>query len=99
MPNHVHVLLRLLNEESLSNVMHSLKSYTAHEANKLLARRGRFWFKESFDRYIRDMNPYRSVVAYIENNPVKAGLCHEAERWQFGSANYEYSQRFIEAST
>ena len=86
MPNHVHLLIELSEGFSLSEIMHSIKSYTAHEANKILERKGRFWSVESFDRYIRDVRHFRNVVEYIENNPVKAGLCGRAEEWEFSSA-------------
>jgi hypothetical protein len=42
MPNHVHVLFRLLKDASLSSILHSWKSFTAHEANRVLARTGEF---------------------------------------------------------
>jgi REP element-mobilizing transposase RayT len=63
----------------LDAIMHSLKSFTAQEANKLLGRSGSFWEAESYDRYIRTRDEYERVVAYVLNNPVKAGL---VQRWQ-----------------
>src|SRR5207248_2943687 len=54
MPNHAHVLLDPFAGNSLSDIMHSIKSYTAHEANRILNRKCQFWAKEYFDRYIRD---------------------------------------------
>ncbi|NOT49416.1 MAG: transposase [Acidobacteria bacterium] len=86
MPNHVHILIELLEEHELSEIMHSIKSYTAHEANKILQRKGQFWSIESFDRYIRDARHYVNTIRYIENNPVKAGLCGEPDQWEFGRA-------------
>ena len=86
MPNHVHLLIETMEEYPLSDVMHSIKSYTAHQANRILERKGRFWSVESFDRYIRDARHFRNTVGYIENNSVKAGLCGRAEDWEFGSA-------------
>ncbi len=86
MPNHVHILIELLEENSLSEIMHSIKSFTAHEANKILGRGGQFWFVESFDRYIRDARHYHATIRYIENNPVKAGLCRTADEWEFSTA-------------
>ena len=52
MPNHLHFLATPLENVELSEIAHSLKSYTAHEANKLLNRAGQFWQHEPFDRYI-----------------------------------------------
>jgi REP element-mobilizing transposase RayT len=86
MPNHVHLLLTPQSGSTLSSIMHSLKSYTAGEANKLLRRQGALWQEEYFDRYIRDAKHYAQTVAYIEANPVKAGLCLLPEDWPYGSA-------------
>ena len=87
MPNHVHLLCTPLGH-SLAQIMHSLKSFTSSEANKMLNRAGRFWQKEYFDRYIRDARHSAKVVAYIENNPVKANLCKRASDWPFSSAHF-----------
>ena len=42
MPNHIHFLATPLENIELREIAHSIKSYTAHEANKLLNRRGQF---------------------------------------------------------
>lgn len=84
MPNHIHVLLKPF--EELSDIMHSIKSYTASKANKLLGRKGRFWQTDYFDRYIRNYEHLENTLNYIEMNPVKAGLCDMPEDWEFGSA-------------
>ena len=88
MPNHVHLLCTPSVGYSLAEIVHSLKSYTSSEANKLLNRKGRFWQKEYFDRYIRNARHYARVVSYIEDNPVKANLCAKPEDWPFGSARF-----------
>ena len=86
MPNHVHVLIEPLNFCTLSDITFSWKSFTSKKANKLLGRFGRFWCPESFDRYIRDARHFYDVQHYIEDNPVKAGLCARAEDWEWSSA-------------
>lgn len=88
MPNHVHLLATPLADFSLAEIMHSIKSFTAKEANKLLQRSGVFWQHESFDRYIRNAKHYEKVIAYIESNPAKAGLCERRAEWAFSSAQY-----------
>lgn len=89
MPNHGHVILSPIVGFSISEIMHSIKSYTAHEANKILDRTGQFWAKEYFDRYIRDQRHFANTVAYIENNPVKARLCKAPEQWPYSSAFFK----------
>ncbi len=86
MSNHIHLLMRLLAGYSLASVMHSIKSYTANEANKILGRTGQFWSVEYYDRYIRNAAHYANTVSYIHRNPVKAGLCAEPADWRFGCA-------------
>lgn len=88
MPNHVHALMTPRQEHKLSRILHSLKSFTATEANKILGSRGTFWQRESFDRYIRDAKHFASVVRYIESNPVKARLCERPQDWPYSSAHF-----------
>ena len=86
MPNHVHMLVIPDLEWSLSRIMKDLKSFTSHEANEILRQTGQFWMEDYFDRYVRDAKHFANAIAYIENNPVKAGLCEKASDWKFSSA-------------
>lgn len=88
MPNHTHSLLATRAGWSLERIMHSHKSFTAHEANRALERSGQFWMKEYFDRYIRNAQHFQNTVRYIEYNPMKAGLCSRPEDWPFSSASF-----------
>ena len=89
MPTHGHLLLTPIRPATVSEIMHSIKSFTAHEANRILGRKGSFWAKEYFDRYIRDYKHFASTIAYIENNPVKARLCSSPDQWPYGSAYFK----------
>ena len=87
MPNHVHAVVWPLPRHTLSDILHSWKSFTSKAANKLLGRTGEFWQKESFDHWIRDDGEHARLAAYVENNPVKARLCKSPEDWKWGSAH------------
>lgn len=87
MPNHVHVLAEMLDGVSLGPVVKSWKSFTARMINRRLGRSGRFWAPDYFDRYVRDAEQFARVAAYIENNPVKAGLCRTPADWPWSSAS------------
>lgn len=91
MPNHVHVLIEMCDGWPLDDILHTWKSYTAHEANRMLRRTGPFWFREYFDRFIRNEEHYRNTVEYIINNPVKTGLAGRPEAWRFSSAHRQES--------
>lgn len=86
MPNHIHFLAVPLENASLAEITHSIKSFTANRANKILNRTGAFWQRESFDRFIRNHEHFIKTIDYIENNPVKAGLCEDYRDWKFSSA-------------
>lgn len=88
MPNHVHALIETREGFPLADVLHSWKSFTSHQANKLLKRTGEFWQREYLDRYVRNAEHFEKVLAYIEENPVKAGLAKLKTEWPWSSARF-----------
>jgi putative transposase len=85
MPNHVHVVFEP--KAALPHVMQWLKGRTSRLANRILGRKGTpFWQDESYDHWIRSGKELQEVVAYVENNPVNAGLVESAEYWLWSSA-------------
>ena len=93
MPNHVHVLIRTYEGVALAKIVQSWKSYTGRRILQIADERlqGRehprqLWMREYWDRYIRDERHYIAAVAYIHENPVKAGLVAVAEDWPWSSA-------------
>jgi putative transposase len=83
MPDHVHVLAKLLDEglnkrdpsAGLSRIMHSIKSYTAHRIARLRDHGGPIWLDEHFDRIVRNVAEFDQKLQYMATNPEKAGLC------------------------
>ena len=80
MPDHVHFLIepkpQPKHEEGappdffpLPEILQSLKSYTAHEINKMLKRTGAVWEAESYDRMIRSQEDLEEKFHYILENP------------------------------
>ncbi len=98
MPNHVHALfdtslqldeganlddLESLNFKPLEVIMKRIKGPSAVAANRLLNREGKFWQRETFDHYVRNERELTNIIAYILNNPVKAGWVAHWEDWEF----------------
>jgi REP element-mobilizing transposase RayT len=79
MPDHVHIMLRVLEGRSLSSVLQSIKGFSSRAINQLLRRKGAFWLDESFDHIIRNEQEWEEKLTYIRDNPVKGRL---VERWQ-----------------
>src|SRR5947208_6546282 len=76
MPNHVHALLLPLNGHSLSEILHSWKSFTGKELKRRGGEQKTIWQDENYDRIVRDEKELQHFRDYIECNPSKAGL-HE----------------------
>ncbi len=74
MPNHVHLLVQPLGKFSLTEILHTWKSYTAKAINRSLGESGSVWQTESFDRMVRDDAELERYRAYIAGNPAKAKL-------------------------
>jgi len=86
MPNHVHVLVRPLGDAVLAEIAHSWKSFTAHEINGLLNRKGSLWQPESFDCIVCHEAQLEKFNAYICENPAKANLKPNEFRLGAGSS-------------
>jgi REP element-mobilizing transposase RayT len=88
MPNHVHAVLTPFEGHSVSDILHSWKSFTASAINRSLGRSGKLWQHESFDHLVRNHDSLIRFITYTENNPVAAGLCQHPEDWPFSSARF-----------
>ena len=97
MPSHLHWLFRPLESWAVRAVAeassrgrertpreiitHSVQSYTATQCNRVLGRQGCFWQAETFDHWVRDDSELARIIHYIEQNPVRARLCTQAQDW------------------
>jgi RecG-like helicase/REP element-mobilizing transposase RayT len=89
MPDHVHALFQpwpkneASHEEatfwSLTELMRSLKSFTAREINRAEGKTGAVWEKETFDRYIRSDRDLVEKFHYILRNPWDADVARQKE--------------------
>ncbi|HEX3620427.1 MAG TPA: DEAD/DEAH box helicase [Candidatus Udaeobacter sp.] len=103
MPDHVHLLIEPMVERqddsgqsvffSLSKILHSLKSFTATQINKIERTKDPVWETESFDRLIRSESDLREKYLYITRNRWDAGVAEHGKEyrwvWYRGSHNAE----------
>jgi REP element-mobilizing transposase RayT len=89
MPNHLHILLQPMKGNSLSSIMHSIKSYTAHKMKGIINCGEHFWQNENYDHTIRNTDDFENTLNYIIENPVKAGLVENWEDWKWTFYNAE----------
>ena len=79
MTDHVHLLFEpQIKDESatgravfwsLTEILHGIKSSSAHRINKMRGTTGPVWEKESFDRVIRSESDLQEKFSYICRNP------------------------------
>jgi REP element-mobilizing transposase RayT len=85
MPDHVHLIFTpLVNSKrqeiySLAEIMGAIKGASAQFINRELGRIGNVWQTESFDRVLRSSESLDAKIAYVIQNPVRAGLVSKCE--------------------
>src|SRR5262245_4716034 len=87
MPDHVHALFQPWPQNeapddetrfwSLTELMGSLKSFTAREINRAEGKAGAIWEQETCDRYIRSDRDLAEKFHYILRNPWDAGVAKQ----------------------
>ena len=85
MPNHVHVIFQPRPGYLLATILHSWKSFTSKEANKILGAEGQFWEREYYDHLVRDVEELERIIRYVVENPRKAKLQNWPWVWQRGA--------------
>jgi REP element-mobilizing transposase RayT len=83
MPDHVHLILRLIERHELSQVLQRVEGRSARQINLMLQRRGSVWSDESFDHIIRQADELKEKLQYVMQNPVKWGLADHVDGYQW----------------
>ena len=78
MPDHLHLLIELGENDSLPALMRRVKCVTAGIANAVDRRRGRVWMPGYHDHTLRCDESVAATVRYMVANPVRAGLVRRA---------------------
>ena len=85
MPDHVHVLIQLEQDE-LGRLVARIKSHTAREVNLLRGTNTPVWAKGYYDRALREEDQLKDVARYIVANPVRAGLVKSVRDYPYWDA-------------
>jgi RecG-like helicase/REP element-mobilizing transposase RayT len=89
MPDHVHLLIQPWPKENdeegnatfwpLNELLHSIKSFSAHKINEIDGKSGAVWEKERFDRYVRSDRDLAEKFHYITRNPWDTNIAGQNE--------------------
>lgn len=88
MPDHVHLLFRTIQQPdgswpTIAEIVHSIKSFTAHECRSSDQSGQTMWQRKYFDRLVRNEQELDEANRYIQKNPVEAGLVGKAMEYPF----------------
>ena len=85
MPDHFHILISPM--QSLELAIQCVKGGFSFRAKRELTWSAGIWVTGYSDHRIRTDEDFKIHCAYIERNPVKAGLVERAELYPYSSAN------------
>ena len=85
MPNHVHLVLVPSTASSLARAVGEVHRRYTRRINFREGWRGYLW-RGRFGSCVMDETHLLRAMAYVERNPVKAGLIERAEDWPWSSA-------------
>ncbi len=88
MPDHVHLLLRVMAPAGISGVIRAYKRAVSHAIGI-----GPIW-QTRF--YMKVPDNVGQTLNYIHQNPVRAGLCEESEQYPWSSASGKWDITEIE---
>jgi len=90
MPTHIHLLIKPAQNDCLSKIMHWIKTQSAKRWNFIHGSQDHLWGQRYFERIIKDELDYVTVMNYIDQNPIKAGLAYNPFDWNASGAFYKY---------
>jgi len=82
MSNHFHLLVET-ELDNLSLFMKHINSNYAIYFNKRYGRSGHFWQGRFYSRYITSDEYYYTLIRYIEQNPIEAGMVTEVGEYPY----------------
>ena len=107
MSNHLHLIWQPMAGFTPSDIQSSFMKYTAQQFKRTLEknnpellasfkvnkydRRYQFWKREALSIELRSSAVFDEKPEYIHYNPVKAGLCINAEDYYYSSSKFYYN--------
>ena len=88
MPDHLHWLVQLTGERSLSACVNLVKSLATREIHGSGNYRGKVWQRGFYDRAIRKEEDLPAVARYIVANPIRAGLVSSVRKYSMWDAKW-----------
>ena len=89
MPDHIHTVIQLGDNQTLSRLVKSFKNYTAKQINAHLGRSGSLWQAAYHEHGVRKEESLHSIIRYCYENPVRSGLAKALKDYPYWWCKYE----------
>lgn len=85
MPNHIHLLITLDQNMSIEKAVQLIKGNFSYRVKKEVGYEREVWQRGFSEDQVMDRESFLKHKAYIDNNPVKAGLADAPGKWPYCS--------------
>ncbi|HWA26214.1 MAG TPA: transposase [Lacunisphaera sp.] len=90
MPDHVHFFAQpSYDAKPLAHWVKSWKSISSRRIAKECRTITPIWQADYFDHFLRSADSYRQKWEYVQNNPVRKGLCLRSSDWPYQGTIHE----------
>jgi REP element-mobilizing transposase RayT len=83
MPDHIHTVIQLGENQTLSRLIKSFKNFTAKQINTYLGRSGSLWQAAYHEHGVRQEESLNAIIRYCYENPVRSGLSKAAKDYPY----------------
>ena len=90
MPNHVHLLLSVNDQQQLGRVIQLIKGGFSHSLREHGTVFPVVWQQRYHDRRVRDVKEFAEFSRYIRQNPVRKGLAEDPGDYPHSSARRRF---------
>ena len=85
MPDHFHAVIVPAPRNTISQVMRFIKGTYARIYNSSYGLTGPVWQSSFYDRIVRNEGGFEDILAYVHENPVRAGMARAPEEYPYSS--------------
>jgi len=87
MPNHIHLLLSVVDNQAIGRAMQMVKGGFSHAIGQSGLKLKAVWQPSYYERRVCDAAEYARMRNYIHQNPVRRGLAEVATGYPYYSAS------------
>ena len=89
MPDHIHMVIKLGQEESLSKLINSFKGFTGKKITEFQHSHCSIWQNQYYDHCIRREENLNEIILYCYENPLRKGLVESSKDYPYWRCKFD----------